>query len=329
MLVLAVLAATGCRGLDTLGLPNGGASPPSSIPHQGGTELPGDTAPAPPVPADRNMADGAVAVPPAADVAMRTDVGAAPPDAAPTLAADGSAAHDRVVSSPDAATEQPSGAGPPPLSTGLVAHWRLDEGAGTTAADSSGNGNTGTLLNGTSWTSGGVKGARFPNPAALSLDGTNDRVELRSRTLATLGKPRSVSLWFLYNSSGPGGSRLRDLVALANPGAGAAIQIGFEDGQAAVWTWGPRSMIRSGFSTPSGWHHLAYTFDGSVHRLYVDATAVGNATRAIPDVAVTHAILGDFAPSGFSEQFNGLIDDVRIYGRVLDAKEIASLAAGE
>jgi len=29
----------------------------------------------------------------------------------------------------------------------LVGHWMLDEGSGTTAADSSGNGNDGTLLN--------------------------------------------------------------------------------------------------------------------------------------------------------------------------------------
>ena len=31
---------------------------------------------------------------------------------------------------------------------GLVAHWKFDEGSGTTASDSSGNGNTGTLVNG-------------------------------------------------------------------------------------------------------------------------------------------------------------------------------------
>jgi len=33
----------------------------------------------------------------------------------------------------------------------LVAYWRLEEGAGTSAADSSANSNTGTLQNGTAW----------------------------------------------------------------------------------------------------------------------------------------------------------------------------------
>ena len=36
-----------------------------------------------------------------------------------------------------------------------VAYWKFDEGSGTTAADSSGSGNTGTV-NGPSWTSGEI-----------------------------------------------------------------------------------------------------------------------------------------------------------------------------
>mgnify|MGYP001495001327 CR=1 FL=1 len=35
---------------------------------------------------------------------------------------------------------------------GLVAYYRLDEGGGNTASDASGNGGTGTLLNGPTWT---------------------------------------------------------------------------------------------------------------------------------------------------------------------------------
>ena len=47
------------------------------------------------------------------------------------------------------------------LNAGLVGWWKLDDGAGTTATDSSGNGNDGTLTNmaGTEWTSGVKSGA--------------------------------------------------------------------------------------------------------------------------------------------------------------------------
>jgi len=37
--------------------------------------------------------------------------------------------------------------------TGLVGHWKLDEGSGTTASDSSGNNNHGTLVNSPTWSS--------------------------------------------------------------------------------------------------------------------------------------------------------------------------------
>src|SRR3989344_8737948 len=38
--------------------------------------------------------------------------------------------------------------------SGLVGYWTFNEGTGTTANDSSGNSNTGTLVNGSTWTTG-------------------------------------------------------------------------------------------------------------------------------------------------------------------------------
>jgi hypothetical protein len=42
---------------------------------------------------------------------------------------------------------------------GLVGYWKFDEGSGTTANDSSGYGNNGTLYNSPTWTTGKVGGA--------------------------------------------------------------------------------------------------------------------------------------------------------------------------
>src|SRR5215510_6127367 len=53
---------------------------------------------------------------------------------------------------------------PAPVETGLVAHWKFDEGKGTTAADSSGNGNKGALVGRPVWTAGKIGNA-------LSFDG--------------------------------------------------------------------------------------------------------------------------------------------------------------
>ncbi|MGE5415665.1 MAG: hypothetical protein ACM3UZ_02655 [Acidobacteriota bacterium] len=57
----------------------------------------------------------------------------------------------------------------PPSGQYLKGCWTFDEASGTTAADTSGSGNAGTLLNGPVWTTGKVNGG-------LNFDGVNDMV---------------------------------------------------------------------------------------------------------------------------------------------------------
>jgi len=71
--------------------------------------------------------------------------------------------------------------------TGLAGSWHFSEGAGTRAADSSGNSNDGTLLYGPAWKSG--SGCTFGS--CLSFDGVNDYVSLPSISPASL----TVSAW--------------------------------------------------------------------------------------------------------------------------------------
>jgi len=74
---------------------------------------------------------------------------------------------------------------PPVLADGLVAHWELDEGGGTIASDSSGNGHHGQLTGGT-W----ITDARFGGGLRL----------IAGHAVAVAGFPAatpswSVSLW--------------------------------------------------------------------------------------------------------------------------------------
>ena len=56
-------------------------------------------------------------------------------------------------------------------SADLVGHWKLDDGSGTVAADSSGNGHNGTLQGNPQWIEG-LFGM------ALEFDGSPDRVDV-------------------------------------------------------------------------------------------------------------------------------------------------------
>ena len=86
-----------------------------------------------------------------------------------------------------------NGTGPPP---GLIAGYAFNEGAGTTAADASGNGLTGTLSNGAGWTTG-----RYGN--AVQLDSNNDFVNLGNPTALQLTGSMTVSAW-IYSAAFPG-----------------------------------------------------------------------------------------------------------------------------
>lgn len=75
----------------------------------------------------------------------------------------------------------------------------------------------------------------------------------------------------------------------------------------------------------NAWHHIAYTYDGSTMRLYVDgaedpASPVAS-TRNQVDSTV-HLLLGKF--SGISGTMKGEIRDVAIYDRALTAAEVAA-----
>jgi len=70
---------------------------------------------------------------------------------------------------------------------------------------------------------------------------------------------------------------------------------------------------------PSGWHHIACTFDGATIETYVDGALVACASGQGRATAHTAEI-------GISERYSGGIDDVHVYNRALVATEIQGLA---
>jgi len=63
------------------------------------------------------------------------------------------------------------------INDGLLGYWKLDEGSGSTAADSSGYGHDGTLIN-TNFTSTTPAAIAFNNTHALEFDGANEYVDV-------------------------------------------------------------------------------------------------------------------------------------------------------
>jgi hydrogenase maturation factor HypE len=71
------------------------------------------------------------------------------------------------------------------------------------------------------------------------------------------------------------------------------------------------------------WTHLAVTYDGATLRLFVNGVQAG--TRAIAGaVAASSNPLRIGGNTVWGEYFSGLIDEVRVYSRVLTAAEITT-----
>src|SRR5207253_1760619 len=82
-----------------------------------------------------------------------------------------------------------------PPTAGLVGYWKFDENSGTTTADTSGNGNTGTLIGGAAWAVGNTG-------SAASLVGVDDYVQVGPQASLAMTSTATFSAW-IY-PTGPG-----------------------------------------------------------------------------------------------------------------------------
>ena len=88
--------------------------------------------------------------------------------------------------------------------------WRFDDGAGTTAADSSGNGNDGTLSGDPQRVAGKVSGA-------LQFNGVDDFVDIPHAEILTVDNEVTVMAWINpERHTGPGGATWQGILAKSN-----------------------------------------------------------------------------------------------------------------
>jgi endonuclease/exonuclease/phosphatase family metal-dependent hydrolase len=206
------------------------------------------------------------------------------------------------------------------IPTDTAAHWTLDEMTGTIAGDTSGNGNDGTLTNGPIWTAGKINGA-------LLFDGIDDNVTVAvpAPSLRPAGT-YAISAWVRYTATDTSGgdvATMGDSYALRVQPTGD-VKTYFYNGT----TW--NAVISTGVNTKDGaWHHLVGQYTGSSVQVYVDGVLKNQAafTGSIVYTLGSSFFLGQHGNGGVHHNFNGTIDQVRVYGRALTAAEISALAA--
>ncbi len=204
------------------------------------------------------------------------------------------------------------------ITSNLVGHYAFEEGSGTTATDSSATGNDGSLLDVPIYSTGVV------GDHALDFYGDFDRVEAPDVAATDFGSGDfTVSFWFNSAQSGYRGELVADLV-------------GNGDGY-VFWTMGNGDLYLDIFSGPSetyltatnvfdgNWHHVSGVRSGDTFSLYVDDALVDSTTQNSIGSVSNNTSLYIGAVDATGGDYDGLIDDVRLYDRALASSDITEL----
>ncbi|HVZ59748.1 MAG TPA: LamG-like jellyroll fold domain-containing protein, partial [Terriglobales bacterium] len=199
---------------------------------------------------------------------------------------------------------------------GITAAYALNENAGVTTADSSGNANNGTLTNGPTWGTGKYG-------SSVHFDGVNDFISVPSATSLNIGAAGTIEAWVKIDSLGRWHSVLSKGTANNDSKQNYAMEITTANKVYCILGSGNSNRTATSTSTLAAgqFYHLACAWNGTNLQLYINGTLNTSVTQNLTPAANTSPLyIGQFA--GNADQLQGYIDEVRIYGRALSATEI-------
>lgn len=213
-----------------------------------------------------------------------------------------------------------------PLRRGLVGWYRMLGNAN----DSSGRGNTGTLVG-----SPTAAADKFGNASsAYTLNGTSQYVSLAQTSglpLYSTSAPYSIAMWvkgaaqagrYVYAEGfSGGGNALFGLLSEQVVGAKAAVFIRTSGNSVRLNTASNTTVF------DNTWHHIVWTDNAGTARVYVDSVQDSTSFNYTPAAlgTVDRCTVGAVVRASVVAHFAGSVSDVRLYNRALTADEVGTL----
>jgi len=212
-----------------------------------------------------------------------------------------------------------------PITSGLVAHWPLDEGTGTVATDVTGHGFDGDLLNGATWGSDAERGTyavfdgnddRISTPFKYALADTNNFTWTWWAKKAPTTHANSIMVGNRYGGSG---TENLEFIKFMPPKASFANT----DSAGNIEDYNYADL-------PSDeWHHYAMVKSGTSYQWYVDGVAEGSpVTINYNETSLIPFLIGGDGDGKPNEHFEGCIDDVVLYYEALTPEEVGYVKNG-
>ena len=203
----------------------------------------------------------------------------------------------------------------------LIGWWRLDEGSGTTATDSSGYGNDAIFQGAPVWVDEGKLGK------AIRFNGSSDYLAAPdSESLDINGDQLSIAAW-INGEDWPAANHI--VRKIADTGTGSIYMIRVQPDSVRVYlnTSAGETIVQGTTVLPTNeWNHTALTYDGVQALIYVNGQediamdVSGELTQSDNELRI-----GRGEPAGY---FMGMIDDVRLFNHALTESELLSAMEG-
>lgn len=198
----------------------------------------------------------------------------------------------------------------------LVAHWRFDDPPENGALDSSGRGHHAACTACPELVDGRIGGGYYFDASDEQILVVPDHPDFRG--------PYTIAAWVFVDST-------HDQIALLSKpfgnGTGNSWQLEvLDDNRVSLSGGDPHSLDSPDELPEEAWHHLAGTWDGATKRLFIDGAPV--AERAAKVEYDAHSIYLGGDQNGGDEvlHWDGVLDELRVYNRVLSDAELAALA---
>ncbi|WP_136078427.1 FAD-dependent oxidoreductase [Pontiella desulfatans] len=191
-----------------------------------------------------------------------------------------------------------------------LAHWRFDDGTGNRVADSSGNGNSGTIKE-IKWVQGAVNSAgQLGHQAGVNVGNDNS---------LNAGQSISIQAWIK-----PWAPQYDQFPTIVRKEGAYVFRLSPSKSLGLVlWLDGKKHTLEAKQKEwPNGkWQHVAATYDGAEVRLYVNG-GLDSVFPASGKISSSEADCHLGAVEG-RYFFNGTLDEVRIDGSALSSRDIA------
>jgi uncharacterized repeat protein (TIGR01451 family) len=207
-----------------------------------------------------------------------------------------------------------------PTTDGLVGYWALNEASGSVALDSSGAGHNGTIT-GAARVAGAVGGA-------LNFDGSGSSVEIPNDAGLNFSGQITMAAWVRPQSTAGKQNILAHGYTLI---PARSVYLRINDGRYEVGSQDGLFQPLAAAAVPAedigNFVHIAGVFNGTAWIIYRNGVALNTFPSLIGAVTVTSDWAIGARADGTDRDFNGTIDEVRLYNRALTTAEIGVLFA--